>query len=106
MCGRLLASMLQFFIPPSVHAVGHVTVQDLGSSRTIFLGQWAARKCDSNRCLRSMYTVGLVCVSPLPLPRASARACLLEDEKRVDLTHVALVVPATASRDQLRACQP
>lgn len=53
-----------------------------------------------------MYTVALVCVSPLPLPRASARARLLEDEKRVDLTHVALVVPATASRDQLRACQP
>lgn len=98
--------MPQFFIPPSVHALGHVTVQDLGPSCMIFLGQWAARTCDLNRFLRSIYTVGLVCFSPLPLPSASARARLLEDEKHVDLTHVALVVPAMASRDQLRACQP
>ena len=69
-------------------------------------GQRDARKCDLNRGLESACRVGLVCISPLPWPSACALATLLEDEKRVDQNHGALVVQATDNIDQLRGSQP
>lgn len=96
-CGRLIALWCPLFIPPCIQALGHVTVQDSnsGPSCTTRFGQWDAQKCDLNKSLRSVCTVGLVCFSPLPLLSESDQARMLEDEKCVHQTHVSLVVPAT-----------
>lgn len=97
-CGRLIALWCPLFIPPCIQALGHVTVQDSdsGPSCTTRFGQWDAQKCDLNKSLRSVCTVGLVCFSPLLSESDQAR--MLEDEKCVHQTHVSLVVPATNQR--------